>query len=36
MAERNWYETSNDMMMPLPLTEAEVSQRVKDEMLTEE
>ena len=36
MADRKWYETSNDILMPLPLTEAEMERTVNDEMLTEE
>ena len=36
MSKNNWYETSNDMLMPLPLTESEVNGIVDDEVLTEE
>ncbi|MBQ3615172.1 MAG: DUF4397 domain-containing protein [Anaerotignum sp.] len=36
MPNNNWYETSEDMLMPLPLTEAEVSGVYTEEILTEE
>lgn len=36
MPNQNWYETSDDMLMPLPLTEADVSMEVEEEALTEE
>ncbi|MBR6652600.1 MAG: DUF4397 domain-containing protein, partial [Anaerotignum sp.] len=36
MPNNNWYETSEDMLMPLPLTEAEVNGVYTEEILTEE
>ena len=36
MPNNNWYETSDDMMMPLPLTEEQVNERVDAMTLTEE
>ena len=36
MPNRNWYETSDDMLMPLPLTEAEINGTFSEEVLTEE
>lgn len=36
MPRHNWYETSEDMMMPLPLTEDEARMNVSETLLTEE
>ena len=36
MPNNRWYETSDDMMMPLPLQEGEVDGVYEEEMLTEE
>ena len=36
MPNNKWYETSDDMMMPLPLTEDEVNMMVDEMVLTEE
>ena len=36
MPNNNWYETSDDMLMPLPLTEAEINSTFSEEALTEE
>lgn len=36
MANNNWYETSEDMLMPLPLTEEQVNETVNERILTEE
>ena len=36
MPNRNWYETSDDMLMPLPLTDAEINGTFSEETLTEE
>ena len=36
MPNHNWYETSEDMLMPLPLTESEANDLPAAEMLTEE
>ena len=36
MSNNNWYETSDDMLMPLPLTMEQVNETVDEMTLTEE